>query len=632
MRTLCSRKWGIGLILILPFFITACVNHFLEDGESTTDNNNIPLRFTADIHKVVKTRISDNTFDQDDAVGLFALAGSTTLTEERYADNLLFINSEDGIFETEEAIYYPEDGITLDLISYYPYKENGIDIGESKMQVSIETDQSISANYSHSDFLVGRLEKQYASKETLIMPYKHKFSRLNIVIVPGVGEDVKELLAANPQLVINGYYTKATYDFQKDSYAGYIQEKGVIPAGTWREEGGKLIGKKAILIPQKMTAGYQYITLEIKGKHYLCWLPSTLELQSGKQRDIEITFVAVEDVLIGSVNSEIDPWEGNEIDQAELEVTHKYIDVSNLNFEQSNVYKVLNAGQQVAEICKEYLATSGLSSQAIVAYPMKTDHTVDLTKGIVVQLLGNSEKVHGGNVSSDTEKHFLTYTPGTLAIRNCLYVLADGQISLFASMKDELLSVITLADVFRDTRGETIHYYPIVKIGTQYWMRSNLEATKYIDGNDIPELSDMVEGATGYLSNDGSYFYAPNVVLTNKLLPVDWKVPTWEDWNLLKDYLKNASLLKSGEWRALTSKDPIVTEVNNRSGFNALPVGIWYAGGEIANYVGRYLGYWTLEDSGAIPETFFILKSNSDEFSSGNTGTDKACVLRALRK
>lgn len=183
-----------------------------------------------------------------------------------------------------------------------------------------------------------------------------------------------------------------------------------------------------------------------------------------------------------------------------------------------------------------------------------------------------------------------------------------------------------------DVRGETILYYPIVKIGTQYWMRSNLEATKYMDGSDIPELSDIVEGDVGYLSNDGNCFYTPNAVLTGKLLPVDWKVPTWEDWNLLKDYLKSASLLKSGEWRALTSKDLVVTEVNNLSGFNALPVGMWYAKGEIADYVGRYLGYWTLEESGVIPEKVLMLMSNSDDISSGNTSVDKAYALRALRK
>ena len=179
MRTLCSRKWGIGIILIFPFFIIACVNHFSEDEDNKTDIDNIPLRFTADIHKIVKTRISDNTFEKDDSVGLFALAGSTTLTEERYADNLLFKRSENDIFETEETVYYPDDGVAVNLISYYPYNEEGIDMGKTTMQVSVATEQELPENYSYSDFLVATSSDLKATSEPVALFYNHKFFRLN---------------------------------------------------------------------------------------------------------------------------------------------------------------------------------------------------------------------------------------------------------------------------------------------------------------------------------------------------------------------------------------------------------------------------------------------------------------------
>ena len=630
MRTLCSRKWGIGLILILPFFITACVNHFLEDGESTTDNNNIPLRFTADIHKVVKTRISDNTFDQDDAVGLFALAGSTTLTEERYADNLLFKRSENDIFETEETVYYPDDGVAVNLISYYPYNEEGITMGKTTMPVSVATEQELPENYSYSDFLVATSGDLKASSEPVALFYNHKFFRLNIVLVPGKGITVEELRDADLQLTVEGFSTKAVYDFQDDSYTGYSEEESRIPAGEWVVKEDRLIGKEVILIPQEIKDDYQYVTLKVGGKEYRCVLPSTLELVSGKQRELEITFVPVQDVLIGSVDGEISNWDDTGTDCTETGVIYGCVDISKLNFTESNVYKVMKGRQQVAEICKEYISTPDFSSSAIVAYPMKSDYTADLTKGLVLQLLGHSEDIHGGTVSWDKENHSLIYNPGTLKLKNYLFVLSGEQIYLSAIPTESLLSISP--DMFCDVRGETIHYYPIVKIGTQYWMRSNLEATKYINGDDILVLSEMVEEAAGYLLNDGNYFYTPNAVLTGNLLPIDWKVPTWEDWNLLKDYLKNASLLKSGEWRALSSTDTTVEGVNNLSGFNALPVGMWYAKGKIADYAGRYLGYWTLEDSGVIPEEVFMLMSNSDEISSGKTSVDKAYALRALRK
>lgn len=630
MKVLYSRKWRIGLILILPFFIMACVNHFSEDGENTTDAANIPLRFTADIHKIVKTRISDNTFDKDDSVGLFALAGSTTLTEERYADNLLFKRSENDIFETEETVYYPDDGVAVNLISYYPYNEEGIDMGKTTMQVSVATEQELPENYSYSDFLVATSGDLIATSEPVALFYNHKFFRLNIVLVPGKGITIEELRDANPQLTIEGFFTKAVYDFQNDSYAEYADEKSIIPMGEWTIKENRLIGKEVILIPQKTKDDYQYITLKADGKEYRCLLSSALEMESGKQRELEITFVPVQDILIGSVNGEIGNWDETGTDQSEAGIVYGCVDISKLTFEESSVYKVMKGGQQIAEICKEYILTSDFASPAIVAYPMKSDYTVDLTKGIVLQLLGHTGNVHGGAMVWNMENHSLSYKPGTLELRNYLFVLSGGQNYMSVTPAENLLSVSP--DLFCDVRGETIHKYPIVKIGTQYWMRSNLEAILYTDGDAILELMNMVEDATGYLSNNGNYFYTSNAVLTNKLLPADWRIPTWNDWNLLNTYLgEDASLLKSGEWK-LIKDETVLGEASNLSGFNALPVGLWWTKGKIADYEGRYLGYWTLDNTGLSVDEAFLLKSNSNTSSPGSISTEKAYALRALRK
>ena len=158
------------------------------------------------------------------------------------------------------------------------------------------------------------------------------------------------------------FIQKAIYDFQKQSYSDYSEENVIIPAGVWQIEAEKkLIGKELILIPQEVMAGYQYVALEVEGKQYISLLPSTLNLQEGKQRELEITFVAAEDILMNKVSGEISDWKGDETDHAESENLHKYIDVSKLTFAKSNVYKVLNAGKQVAEICKEYLVTPDFS-------------------------------------------------------------------------------------------------------------------------------------------------------------------------------------------------------------------------------------------------------------------------------
>ena len=145
---------NIGSFAIFSILLTACVNHISEENEAIIADGNIPLKFVTDIHELTNTRIVGNSFEEGEGVGLFALAGSTTMQEERYVDNLHFVRSSGGEFLSDELVYYPDDGVTLNLVSYYPYRQEGVAIGESTMSVSVETNQEVAADYSRSDFLV----------------------------------------------------------------------------------------------------------------------------------------------------------------------------------------------------------------------------------------------------------------------------------------------------------------------------------------------------------------------------------------------------------------------------------------------------------------------------------------------
>lgn len=634
MKTCHNLFVGVGFFILCCTMFTACVNHISEEEGEIINNGDIPLKFVADIHEIMNTRVVNNSFGEKDEVGLFALAGTTTMQEERYVDNLHFIRSSNGEFESNESVYYPDDGVTLDLISYYPYQKSGVGIGESTMQVAVSTTQNIPDDYSHSDFLIASKEEVLASKEAVALTYNHQFFRLKIVLIPGEEENLEDMLSVKPTLSVSGFYTKTSYDFQKKTFSGYSEEKDIIPAGEWGIEDGRLIGKEFILIPQEATPGYQYITLEAAGKLYTSLLPSTLQLKSGKQRELEIKFVSAEDVLMSKVNGEIGDWDGTEIDHTESVTLHKYIDVSKLTFQKSNVYKVLHSGKQVAEICKEYLVTPEFSSQAIVAYPMGENGSVDLSQGVVAQLLGKTGKVNGGSVSWNMEDHSLVYVDGTLPIRNNVYVMADGTVSLSVTTADDILSVLALEDIARDVRGGIIHNYPLVKIGTQYWMRDNLEVSSYVDGEALPRLDAVTANVLGYLqSATEHYFYTANVALSNKILPIHWSIPDWKDWNILKDYLNGeASLLKSGTWLPLKAGEQ-VQPATNLSGFNGIPVGM-YVGAFQTDYEKKHLAYWTLDNANAAIDTkVFYLKSDTDIIEESNAGVDtKAFAIRCIRK
>ena len=201
MKTCHNLFVGVGFFILCCTMFTACVNHISEEEGEIINNGDIPLKFVADIHEIMNTRVVNNSFGEKDEVGLFALAGTTTMQEERYADNLHFVRSSTGEFVSDESVYYPDDGVTLNLISYYPYQNSGVAMGESSMQVTVATTQDKLDDYSHSDFLVASKKEVLASKDAVALTYNHQFFRMKIVLVPGEGENIEEILSEISQEV-----------------------------------------------------------------------------------------------------------------------------------------------------------------------------------------------------------------------------------------------------------------------------------------------------------------------------------------------------------------------------------------------------------------------------------------------
>ena len=620
----------LGFCTFLAIVMSSCVNHLVEESDVNSNNGNIPLRIIPGIQELSQTRIIGSEFEEKDEVGLFALAGNTTMKEERYLDNMHFIYTQDAEFVPDDCVYFPDDEVTLNLISYFPYHKEGIAMGKSTMSVAVNTEQNMPGKYSDSDFLIASKQDVVATNKAIPLTYKHRFFKLKITLKSD--ENIEELLEANPQVSVCDFCTKAMYDFQNNSISGCSEVKNIIPSGDWKIEKDKLIGKELIIIPQEINPNYQYVIIQVGENTYESLLPSSLQLISGKQRELEISFKFDQDFLLSRIEGDIADWEETEIDHTESECINKYINISKLSFEQSNVYKVIHNGEQVAEICKEYLVADDVASQAIVAYPMKTDtHTADLSKGLVVQLLGNTGNVHGGSASWVLEENSLNYVAGNMPVSNYIYVKTDGQISLTKMSSDMLKSILAVSDVAYDVRGGTAHRYPIVKIGTQYWMRENLETSLYNDGNNIARLDTVTVGAAGYLlTNVDTYFYTVNAVLTHKLPMDGWDIPRWEDWNMLKKYLKgDAALLKSGIWKPV--KNGFVAESNNKTGFNAMPLG-FCLNSHISDFEGIYQLYWTVDDSGMNVEKGFLLRNDDNVMGEGAQGVNKAIAIRCIRK
>lgn len=167
--------------------------------------------------------------------------------------------------------------------------------------------------------------------------------------------------------------------------------------------------------------------------------------------------------------------------------------------------------------------------------------------------------------------------------------------------EDDLLKPVT------DGEGNS---YPVVKIGTQYWMAANLRTTRLNDGASLTQIREAAlweangeaqQPAYCYQDNQKDYaeefgaiynFYA---VATNKLCPAGWHVPSKDEIAMMIDLLGGREaagdkLKSTSGWQAFNGKEDEAYQGTNESGFDGRPGGSRESDGTFFNF--HKYGYW----------------------------------------
>lgn len=151
--------------------------------------------------------------------------------------------------------------------------------------------------------------------------------------------------------------------------------------------------------------------------------------------------------------------------------------------------------------------------------------------------------------------------------------------------------------------------YNTVQIGTQCWMRENLRVRNFNDGIDIQNITSDTVWYKLYLSpaparcwyqNDSAAnaelygsLYNWYAVVTGKLCPTDWHVPSKAEWEVMQNYLGGQSIA-GGSMKATTHWNSPNTGATNVSGFTALPGGRRspFGGGAFHGF-GEFTSWWS---------------------------------------
>lgn len=636
MKPLIAR---IVVCLSYIFLCAACLNSI---DDETPVAGNIPITFSAQIGGS-STRLSESAFEVGDQVGVYALLSGKTIEQERYIDNLCLTAQKENALVPEATVFYPEGGATLDFISYYPYRSAGVGEGNSLLTVSVQTDQSKKTAFDASDFLLARTENVAGSTKAVSLSYSHEFTKLCITLVPESAEDAAALLEANPRIVLNNCCTEARYDLAKETdnlslLSGSVAD--VVAGGTWAEQNGELTGKEIIIVPQVIDNSRE-ILVELSGKVYTCPLPAlqtdatgkAVATEGGKQYEVRVSIAPAADSTFKGVKGSIRKWEDSQASvDVQSSLTCFTLHLSALSFRHSNIYRVYRDGEPIAEIAKEYLRSEGLTSVAIVAYPMNKGQA-DLSKGTVLQLADVDTPLCGGRLVWDTAANGCVYTPGSSTNIGKVSFNASGELCIGTC--EVPIAVSVSAYVLRDVRGSASREYPLVKVGAQYWMRENLAATSYRDGTALTRQTNLGNGKPGYFyaQSYDFYFYNGEALSAGELAPEGWRIPTSADWDVLKGYAPQASLLKTGTWKAVdTSAEP--TAALNSTMLAVLPVGVWNSSTDKHYNYEKVTAFWTWDEG--IPASTVAFTGDSDDYLQISTRpegeTYRALSIRCVRK
>lgn len=559
------RLWAGTWLCMLLLATTACVSA-IDGSDAKLSDSSIPIRITS---YTLHDQIYDVNNSEEESVGLYATLASTTMNKKRYVSNERYVAVSTGFVDDGDGGCYSGES-SCNVFSYYPYQSEGLKDNSYEIEVDVNADQTSDVSYNQSDFMTASASNVTPSSATLNLDYEHRLTRLNFIITVSEGTNIEDVLKMDPQIRVDNLYASATYNINTGDFSDLGDMKSITPYGEWGISGSTLVGKRAVVVPQTVSSNLKIISMVADGKSYGVSLGEDVLLESGKSLNVEINLSKATKEEYGA-HIAISDWKygGTYQTKARDYIEYNNIGVNYQDFDKYPIFTVYLDNVAVYDLCRELLYNNDMKVQAVVAYPYR-DREPDLTDGTLLYKIGVDDYNNGGKIVWDRVTNTFTYSGGDHKPAHTIYFTEDGTMSL-DKLKNPASVAIFGKELIDARNGSITDYYPLVKIGTQYWMTENLRAFVYRDGKSITKKTkSTASSATAgyYLDDDCNYYYNKSILLNEKLAPYGYRVPTYADWAALKAYVRNdASLLKS--------PDSWGEAVEDLTDFRALPIGAY---------------------------------------------------------
>jgi uncharacterized protein (TIGR02145 family) len=248
-----------------------------------------------------------------------------------------------------------------------------------------------------------------------------------------------------------------------------------------------------------------------------------------------------------------------------------------------------------------------------------------------------------GTVKILTEKDFLKMVPkGKATVKKPnAEKTTKSSASKKATTKESVKPAISIAAA-KKVAGKTA--FEEVKIGNQIWMAKNLDVTHFRNGDPILEARTSKEWLAAFKKRQPAFcFYDNKVDLGNDygiiyncfaisdsrgLAPIDWNLPTLEDWTQLQDFI---GLDSAKKMKASFGWDDDKNGLK-KSIFNALPAG---KRNDDGSFGGKgFSASWWCNGSVWFPDQLWVVNMNNEdkEATHYNPYEEEGYYIRCVKK
>ena len=296
-------KKNLFLIAVATAVVAACSS----DLDETSVVESCPVRLCTD-GLTGMTRagldVQLTQFANGQQVGIFLaednggpVTSGTNVTT--YGQPLTYVADGAGNLSNEQ--YWPQDGNGLHIFGVYPLAAatTAAAYNATGKSFTVQADQSADANYMASDLMTGlSTYGNPVSRTPAAVPltFTHLLTKIDVSLNAGSGFTQAEM--ANAVVSILGTKPTTTFNVQNATVGTASGDATAITAGTGA-------ATSAIIVPQALAAGSNFIQVTIGGGNYIYKLPAAITFASSTKYTYNLTVNKTGLTLSGTT---ITPW------------------------------------------------------------------------------------------------------------------------------------------------------------------------------------------------------------------------------------------------------------------------------------------------------------------------------------